>query len=44
MHRRYVFPGIGLAASVAGVARVTDSMLYEAAVAPTPLTRASRTP
>jgi len=29
----YVFPGIGLAASVAGVAHITDSMLYEAAVA-----------
>jgi len=29
----YVFPGIGLAASVAGVAHVTDAMLYAAAVA-----------
>jgi len=29
----YVFPGIGLAASVAGVTRITDPMLYEAAVA-----------
>ena len=29
----YVFPGIGLAASVAGVSRITDPMLYEAAVA-----------
>lgn len=29
----YVFPGIGLAASVAGVSRITDRMLYCAAVA-----------
>jgi malate dehydrogenase (oxaloacetate-decarboxylating)(NADP+) len=29
----YVFPGIGLAASVAGVQRITDKMLYRAAVA-----------
>jgi malic enzyme len=29
----YVFPGIGLAASVAGVAKITDRMLYRAAVA-----------
>ena len=29
----YVFPGIGLAASVAGVRRITDKMLYLAAVA-----------
>jgi len=29
----YVFPGLGLAASVAGVAKITDGMLYEAAVA-----------
>lgn len=29
----YVFPGIGLAASVAGVSRITDRMLYVAAVA-----------
>mmetsp|Transcript_148 Transcript_148/g.379 ORF Transcript_148/g.379 Transcript_148/m.379 type:complete len:609 (+) Transcript_148:76-1902(+) len=29
----YVFPGIGLAASVAGVREVTDKMLYAAAVA-----------
>ncbi len=29
----YVFPGIGLAASVSGVRRVTDKMLYRAAVA-----------
>ena len=32
---RYVFPGIGLAASVAGVRMVTDRMLYCAAVAVT---------
>ena len=30
---RYVFPGVGLAASVAGVSEITDSMLYRAAVA-----------
>ena len=29
----YVFPGIGLAASVAGVREITDGMLYAAAVA-----------
>lgn len=29
----YVFPGIGLAASVAGVKEITDKMLYHAAVA-----------
>lgn len=29
----YVFPGIGLAASVAGVTRITDKMFYRAAVA-----------
>eukprot|EP00286_Rhodomonas_abbreviata_P028979 CAMPEP_0181315390 /NCGR_PEP_ID=MMETSP1101-20121128/15350_1 /TAXON_ID=46948 /ORGANISM="Rhodomonas abbreviata, Strain Caron Lab Isolate" /LENGTH=571 /DNA_ID=CAMNT_0023422595 /DNA_START=161 /DNA_END=1876 /DNA_ORIENTATION=- len=29
----YVFPGIGLAASVAGVKEITDKMLYKAAVA-----------
>ena len=29
----YVFPGIGLAASVAGVTEITDKMLYLAAVA-----------
>ena len=29
----YVFPGIGLAASVAGVSEITDQMLYAAAVA-----------
>jgi len=29
----YVFPGIGLAASVAGVSKITDQMLYVAAVA-----------
>jgi len=29
----YVFPGIGLAASVAGVTEITDPMLYAAAVA-----------
>lgn len=29
----YVFPGIGLAASVAGVTRITDKMFYVAAVA-----------
>ncbi len=29
----YVFPGIGLAASVAGVKEITDKMLYVAAVA-----------
>lgn len=29
----YVFPGIGLAASVAGVTKITDKMLYKAAVA-----------
>jgi len=29
----YVFPGIGLAASVAGVSRITDRMFYRAAVA-----------
>jgi malate dehydrogenase (oxaloacetate-decarboxylating)(NADP+) len=28
-----VFPGIGLAASVAGVSKITDKMLYVAAVA-----------
>jgi malate dehydrogenase (oxaloacetate-decarboxylating)(NADP+) len=28
----YIFPGIGLAASVAGVTRITDEMLYRAAV------------
>lgn len=29
----YVFPGLGLAASVAGVSLITDKMLYKAAVA-----------
>jgi malate dehydrogenase (oxaloacetate-decarboxylating)(NADP+) len=29
----YVFPGIGLAASVAGVTRITDRMMYRAAAA-----------
>lgn len=29
----YVFPGIGLAASIAGVSIITDKMLYEAALA-----------
>ena len=29
----YVFPGLGLAASVAGVTEITDRMLYEAAIA-----------
>lgn len=29
----YVFPGIGLAASVAGVTKITDKMLFLAAVA-----------
>ena len=29
----YIFPGIGLAASVAGVSRITDHMLYVASVA-----------
>jgi len=29
----YVFPGLGLAASVAGVQQITDGMLYAAAVA-----------
>lgn len=29
----YVFPGIGLAASVAGVRHITDEMLYEASIA-----------
>jgi len=29
----YVFPGLGLAASVAGVSSITDAMLYRAAVA-----------
>ena len=29
----YVFPGLGLAASVAGVSEITDAMLYKAAVA-----------
>lgn len=29
----YVFPGIGLAASVAGVTKITDKMFYKAAVA-----------
>jgi len=29
----YVFPGLGLAASVAGVGEITDAMLYKAAVA-----------
>jgi len=29
----YVFPGIGLAASVAGLSRITDKMLYEASAA-----------
>ena len=29
----FVFPGIGMAASVSGVQRITDKMLYEAAVA-----------
>ena len=30
---QYIFPGIGLAASVSGVTRITDRMLYLAAVA-----------
>ena len=29
----YIFPGIGLAASVAGVTHITDRMLYKAAEA-----------
>lgn len=29
----YIFPGLGLAASVAGVTKITDKMLYTAAVA-----------
>jgi malate dehydrogenase (oxaloacetate-decarboxylating)(NADP+) len=29
----YIFPGIGLAASVSGVRRITDAMLYKAAEA-----------
>ncbi len=29
----YIFPGIGLAASVAGIRTITDKMLYEASVA-----------
>ena len=29
----YIFPGLGLAASIAGLERITDSMLYAAAVA-----------
>lgn len=29
----YVFPGLGLAMSVAGVSKITDKMLYVAAVA-----------
>jgi malate dehydrogenase (oxaloacetate-decarboxylating)(NADP+) len=29
----YIFPGLGLAASVAGIKRITDKMLYTAAVA-----------
>ena len=29
----YIFPGVGLAASVAGVQQITDGMLYAAAVA-----------
>lgn len=29
----YIFPGIGLAASVAGITTITDKMLYKAAVA-----------
>jgi len=29
----YVFPGIGLAASISGVKEITDQMLYAAAVA-----------
>lgn len=29
----YVFPGLGLAASIAGVTQITDSMLYAASVA-----------
>ena len=29
----YIFPGLGLAASVAGVRKITDKMLYKAAVA-----------
>ena len=29
----YVFPGLGLAASVGGISKITDQMLYEAAVA-----------
>lgn len=29
----YIFPGLGLAASVAGISRITDEMLYQASVA-----------
>lgn len=29
----YIFPGIGLAASVAGMRSITDKMLYEASLA-----------
>lgn len=29
----YIFPGIGLAASVAGISKITDKMLYKASVA-----------
>lgn len=29
----YIFPGLGLAASVAGITQITDKMLYQAAVA-----------
>eukprot|EP01031_Cornospumella_fuschlensis_P043001 gene43001-52555_t len=29
----YIFPGLGLAASVAGITRITDEMLYKASVA-----------
>jgi hypothetical protein len=29
----YIFPGLGLAASVGGIKRITDKMLYTAAVA-----------
>lgn len=29
----YVFPGLGLAASISGASRITDEMLYEAACA-----------
>lgn len=30
---RFIFPGLGLAASVAGIKKITDQMLYLSAVA-----------